>query len=446
MLAEPFFTSESMSERPARRMLLLSYHFPPGQAVGALRWQKMARIAVERGWTLDVVTVDPSSLPSSALDGLRELPPGLRLYGVPQPKLVRERLEQWAWRVYSRMRTRRKSASPPSPANSPIATSAAPGPVAAESKWRLTSAADWKRAYYARLENARDRRWASAAAGLARRLVTRNRYAILVTCGPPHMVHWAGQRVAADAGIPFVMDLRDPWSLVERLADVVRKPRLVSPGPALRAGGRGRREPHRDEHRAGPRGDGPGLPASVRSDHDRHERIRRGPSWLPPPTDRNSSLMVFAGSIYLDRDPRFLLRAAARVVRELEAGSPELPNRVCRQCRQSRPGRSLLDRRARAGGGPRGYVGVSGFRPRGELAALLAKATMLVSLYQDSRMAIPSKIFDYMQYDAWILTFAEPGSATELVLRGSDADVVAPAGLREADPRAHPPLPAVQCR
>ena len=55
-------------------------------------------------------------------------------------------------------------------------------------------------------------------------LVARNRYAILVTCGPPHMVHWAGQRVAAEAGIPFVMDLRDPWSLVERLADVFASP------------------------------------------------------------------------------------------------------------------------------------------------------------------------------------------------------------------------------
>ena len=38
------------------------------------------------------------------------------------------------------------------------------------------------------------------------------------------MVHWAGQRVAADAGIPFVMDLRDPWSLVERLADSFASP------------------------------------------------------------------------------------------------------------------------------------------------------------------------------------------------------------------------------
>jgi len=51
---------------------------------------------------------------------------------------------------------------------------------------------------------------------------------------------------------------------------------------------------------------------------------------------------------------------------------------------------------------------------------------MLVTLPQDSDMAIPAKIFDYMQFDAWLLALADDGSATEQLLRGSTADVVAP--------------------
>jgi hypothetical protein len=104
-------------------MLLLSYHFPPGQAVGALRWQKMAGIAAERGWLLDVVTLAQSSLPSADLASLKDLPPGLRVYGVPQTKLVREHLEQWVWRLYSRLKPKRKETSPrphpEAPATSP---------------------------------------------------------------------------------------------------------------------------------------------------------------------------------------------------------------------------------------------------------------------------------------------------------------------------------------
>ena len=40
-------------------------------------------------------------------------------------------------------------------------------------------------------------------------------------------------------------------------------------------------------------------------------------------------------------------------------------------------------------------------------------------------MAVPSKIFEYLTFDAWILALANPGSATELVLRGTGASVVA---------------------
>ena len=104
MVAQPFFCSPGTGERPTRRLLLLSYHFPPGEAVGALRWQKMARIAVERGWNLDVVTLAPSSLPSPNSDALGDLPPGLRLYGVPRPRLHRERLEHALWRLYDQVR------------------------------------------------------------------------------------------------------------------------------------------------------------------------------------------------------------------------------------------------------------------------------------------------------------------------------------------------------
>ncbi len=54
---------------------------------------------------------------------------------------------------------------------------------------------------------------------------------------------------------------------------------------------------------------------------------------------------------------------------------------------------------------------------------------MLALLPQDSDMAIPAKIFDYMRFDAWLLVLAEHGSATEQLLRGSGADVVAPDAL-----------------
>jgi len=41
-------------------------------------------------------------------------------------------------------------------------------------------------------------------------------------------------------------------------------------------------------------------------------------------------------------------------------------------------------------------------------------------------MAIPSKVFEYMRYEAWLLALAEPRSATAQLLRDTPADVVRP--------------------
>ena len=51
---------------------------------------------------------------------------------------------------------------------------------------------------------------------------------------------------------------------------------------------------------------------------------------------------------------------------------------------------------------------------------------MLVSLPQDSHLAIPSKVFEYMRYEAFMLALAEPQSATAQLLRDTPADVVRP--------------------
>src|SRR3954447_23731214 len=66
--------------------------------------------------------------------------------------------------------------------------------------------------------------------------------------------------------------------------------------------------------------------------------------------------------------------------------------------------------------------------PRAHREALqfLANATLLVSLPQDTEMAVPSKVFEYSRFNAWLLALARPNSATALALAGSSADVVAP--------------------
>lgn len=45
-----FFARTQEGGAPRPRLLLLRYHFPPRQSAAALRWQKLAGHAADRGW------------------------------------------------------------------------------------------------------------------------------------------------------------------------------------------------------------------------------------------------------------------------------------------------------------------------------------------------------------------------------------------------------------
>jgi hypothetical protein len=153
---------------------------------------------------------------------------------------------------------------------------------------------------------------------------------------------------------------------------------------------------------------------------------------LPPSRPGDRFVVAYAGTIYLDRDPRPLFRAAAAVVNALDLSPDDFGIELMGTV-QEFDGLSIESMAGELGLAD--YVRARPFGTRAEALDFLAEAVMLVSLPQDSDLAIPSKVFEYMRYEAWVLALAEPGSATEQVLRDSGADVVSAmdvAGLTRA--------------
>jgi hypothetical protein len=408
----PFFERPPDGPPPAGRLLLLSYHFPPSAAAGALRWQKFARYAAERGWGLDVITLHPAEVPNPDWDRLEELPEGTRVFGVPRPRLLRERLIDGTWEYMKVLRrgplpVRRSQPQRPEPGDAP--------PTAR----RRRPATLAVRTYNSLLDYGVGRRWARDAARLSALVGNAARHRAVVTCGPPHTIHLAGRWLHRRRGMPFVMDMRDPWSLVERLSEPIDcatwrrlarhyERRAVPEAALIIANTDASRDALRERY--------PALASrivTVMNGFDEDPIPRHAP-------DRRF-VIAYAGTIYLDRDPRPLFDAAAVVVKRYGLTPNEFGIRLVGTVANFAD-RSVAELVRQAG--LEGFVEIEGQRCRRELWDILGRAAVLVSLPQDSHLAIPSKVFEYMQFEAWILAMAEPGSATAQLLGETAAAVV----------------------
>lgn len=402
---------------------MFSYHFPPDRAIGARRWEKFTRYAAERGWGVDVIMrVEPSWTPDDAR--VQALPDGVRVFGVPMRELPAERLEHSLWSLM-----RGRSASAPVAADSVASGVAERAPAVPtrptsfarhEVRWEPTPRGAM-RAYWAWRDFARVGDWSRRAARVALSIVRPGVHRAVVTSGPPFMVHEAGRLASVATGLPFVMDMRDPWSHVERLSESIASPVW------LRLAGR---HEGRSARRA--------ALIVANTEVARRQLAERYPDRaadiltvmngadddpLPEVPPARRFTVAHAGTIYLDRNPRALFEAAARLVRERALTPDDFAL-------------SFMGEIEAAGAYPIVQVArdlgiadhVELVPPGSHRAALeyQARATMLLTMSGTNMAAIPAKTFEAGRFPSWLLALSAPGSATALLLEGTEADVAAP--------------------
>lgn len=411
---------------PARgRVLLFSYHFPPSTAAGATRWARMVESLAERGWGADVIARAPEEHGVADWARLDRLPPGTRMYGVPtaESRLSGVVASVVRWRT---RRSLRRGGAPAEPASVQGATRPGAPPADApnirhrdEVLRAPFTVGEVRRSILAVNYVANQLALGNAAARVAARVLGPEHRAV-ISSGPPHGLHPAAGRLAARAGLPFVMDMRDPWSLVEIVSAsaasralfamygglerrAVRQARLVLANTDLAASM---------------------LRARYPDAADRVLVVMNGsdPIRVPPrPAGRTTFGIAYTGQIYSDRSPTDLFEAAGTVVRRYGLGPEEFALRFMGAFDDA----TRADLRAaadRAGLGPHLELRPQG--PQRAVFELLAESAVLVSLPQSNFTAVPSKLFEYAQFPAWLLALYDEGSAVELLLRGSGADLL----------------------
>jgi hypothetical protein len=410
LLAGPAPHPPGVAAAAVRRILLVSYHFPPSEAAGALRWQRLTPLAARLGWEVDAITLAPDLADSIGWERVAELPPSTQIHGVDKPEPLIGRLELAARRAWRTLHPAETVGGGPKRPTSFHRT---------EVGWLSGGPRALLRALNVLLSYARENAWARAAVESGLEIAARHPHDLVISCGPPHLVHVAGRRLAQALKVPFVMDLRDPWSLQTRLHEEVASPLWF-------------RLADWEEARCVAQADlvvmnTPLAAAEMQAKWPRSRVMAVMNGWdeepLPSSPWPDQFRVVYAGSIYIDRTPQPFFRAVAGAVRHLGIGPEEFQVRLIGTV-EAFGGQSVAGLAAAEGIGE--YLRVIPTMPRRETLREYSQAAVLLSLPQDSHLAIPSKVFEYLRQPCWVIAQTTPDSATGEVLRGTSAFVVSP--------------------
>ena len=175
-----------------KRVLIITYYWPPSGGSGVQRWLKFAKYLPEAGWEPVIFTPENPDFDLKDETLLKEVPQQLEVMRFPiwEP-----------YQLFPKIKGKSKSH---------------PGRMM-EQKERgfLEKAAIWMRANLI----IPDPRvfWVKPSVKFLTDLVKSGQFQAVITTGPPHSMHLIGRDLKRKTGITWIADFRDPWSQWEFL-------------------------------------------------------------------------------------------------------------------------------------------------------------------------------------------------------------------------------------
>lgn len=353
-------------KREGKRVLIITYYWPPSGGVAVQRWLKFVKYLRSYGWEPVVYTPDNPEMffEDSALSA--DIPEGLEVIRKP------------IWEPYNiyRTLTRQKGER------------LAPGFASAKRKnGSLERFMVWLRGNLL----IPDPRvfWVGPSVRYLQRYLKRNPVRVIVTTGPPHSLHLIGRRLKKRTGIPWLADFRDPWTNI----DFYRELRLGPVADALH---------HRLERKVVANADVTVVVSEQmnlefsRLNAKRVEVITNGfdESDFPPVVSKPNErfVLVHAGTVTRTRNPRMLWKVLGEICQENpqfdQSLSIELAGRVDRE---------VIDDISQNGLTPK--LTLCGYLPHSEAVALQQKAGVLLLLVNNTpnaRGILTGKFFEYL--------------------------------------------------
>ena len=176
-----------------KRVLVITYYWPPTGGSGVQRWVKFARYLPSEGWQPVIYT--PENPEQLAVDHSleAEIPEGL--------EVIKTRITE-PYELYKKFLRRSGHSKEAVEVN----------PVNAQNKSLIQKAAMWVRGNLFRP----DPRcmWIGPSVRFLKKYLEEHPVDLIVSTGPPQSMHLIGRKLSLQTGIPWIADFRDPWTKI----------------------------------------------------------------------------------------------------------------------------------------------------------------------------------------------------------------------------------------
>ena len=177
-----------------KKVLIITYYWPPSGGGGVQRWVKFVKYLREFGWEPIVFTPENPERPSFDNSLLKDIPDNI--------KIIKNKIWE-PFRIYKKLTGRKKSDK--------IQTA-----FLSEEKSKvgiLENLSIWIRGNLF-IPDAR-KYWIKPSVKLLTDFLNNNPVDVIVTTGPPHSAHMIGLSLKRKTGILWLADFRDPWTNID---------------------------------------------------------------------------------------------------------------------------------------------------------------------------------------------------------------------------------------
>lgn len=176
-----------------RRVLIITYYWPPSGGSGVQRWLKFVKYLREYGYEPIVYTPLNPELMAKDESLLKEIPEGVEI-------VKREITEPY--NLYKIFTGKKSSQVKPGFINN---SGSGSGKGSVKEKISLFIRSNFFIPDPKAL-------WISPSVSFLKKYLRQNRVDAIVSTGPPHSMHLIAKKVARATGIPWLADFRDPWT------------------------------------------------------------------------------------------------------------------------------------------------------------------------------------------------------------------------------------------